>query len=295
METAKQARIIVTGGNGGLGLEAVRALAATGASVILACRDRAKGEAAAREVAGRVEVRALDLSSLASVQAFAEQLIAEGAPLDVLINNAGVMAIPRAETEDGFEQQLGVNHLGHFALTALLWPRMRETPGARVVTVSSTVHKIGSMRFDDLQSARSYSAWGAYAQSKLANLLFSFELARRIEATGVDARSVACHPGYAATNLQMVGPQVSGSTLTARLMQLGNAWFAQPAEAGAWPTVFAATRAEAYNGSFVGPSGPFELAGPARLVEASDAAHDARSAKRLWEESERLTGTSFPL
>lgn len=292
-EPAKNLRIVVTGGNGGLGFEAVKAFAKQGAHVVLACRDRSKGEAAAREVEGDVEVRSLNLASLASVRAFAAELIAEAAGLDVLVNNAGVMAIPRTETEDGFEQQLGVNHLGHFALTALLWPLLRKSPAARVVTVSSTVHKIGAMRFDDLQSAQAYSAWGAYAQSKLANLLFSFELARRIQGAALGQRSVACHPGYAATNLQMVGPTQSGSKLMAKFMQLGNSWFAQSAQAGAWPTVFAALQDEAYNGSFIGPSGPFELAGAPKRVEASERAEDTRAAQRLWTESEALTGVSF--
>jgi len=287
-------RIVVTGGNGGLGLEAVKAFAHGGAHVVLACRDVQKGEAAKASVGtvdGSIEVRRLDLASLASVRTFAETFAAED--VDVLVNNAGIMAIPRAETEDGFERQLGTNHLGHFALTAQLWPRLARSPRARVVTVSSTMHKTGSLQLDDLQGVHGYSPWGAYGQSKLANLLFSFELARRLEAAGSPARSVACHPGYAATNLQSVGPEASGSKIMGAFMKIGNSLFAQSAEAGAWPTVFAALREEATNGAYVGPGGPFELAGTPRLVKASARANDPIAAARLWEASERLTGVSF--
>jgi NAD(P)-dependent dehydrogenase (short-subunit alcohol dehydrogenase family) len=283
-------RIVVTGGNGGLGLETVKALARDGHRVVLACRDRARGDEAARGVTGAVEVAELDLASLASVRAFAERF---DGTLDVLVNNAGVMAIPRSETTDGFEKQLGTNHLGHFALTALLWPRLRETPGARVVTVSSTAHKLGKMDFDDLMGTRKYSPWGAYGQSKLANLLFSFELARRIDKAGLGLRSVACHPGYANTNLQMVGPQASGSAFMGAMMRMSNALFAQSAEAGAWPTEFAALRDEAVNGSFIGPGGLFERAGKPKLVRGNARANDLDDARRLWDESEKLTGVSF--
>lgn len=285
-------RIVVTGGNGGLGLEAIKSFARAGARIVLACRDRERGEAAARSVAGDVEVRELDLASLASVRAFAAHI---SEPIDVLVNNAGVMAIPRSETADGFERQLGTNHLGHFALTALLWPRLEERPHARVVTVSSSAHKMGKLDFDDPMSTRSYSPWGAYGQSKLANLLFSFELARRITRAGLEMRSVACHPGYADTNLQHVGPQASGSKIMGALMRLGNATLAQSAEAGAWPTEFAALRDEAVNGAYVGPGGLFELGGKPALVRASERANDAADAQRLWELSEKLTGVSFPV
>lgn len=284
-------RIVVTGGNSGIGLEAVRQLAEKGAEVVLACRDRSKGEAAARGLSGAISVRTLDLADLASVRAFAASF--DGERVDVLINNAGVMAVPRGETKDGFERQIGTNHLGHFALTALLWPRLREREGARVVTVSSSAHKMGRIDFDDLHGRAGYSAWRAYGQSKLANLLFAFELARKISAAGLRARSVACHPGYAATNLQLVGPQETGSKLGGWLMRTGNALIAQPAEAGAWPTVFAATAASVENGAYIGPGGMFELGGKPKVVQATRAAQDQEVARRLWEVSERETGVTF--
>lgn len=297
--TRPGARIVITGGNGGLGLETVKAFVRKGRHVVLACRDPKKGAAAARAVEGDVEVRELDLASLASVRAFAAGLGADvdesGAarPIDVLVNNAGVMAIPRGETADGFERQLGTNHLGHFALTALLWPLLRARPGARVVTVSSTAHRLGKMDFDDLMGARKYSPWGAYGQSKLANLLFSFELARRIDRAGLDARSVACHPGYANTDLQMVGPRQSGSKLMGAFMRIGNTLFAQSAEAGAWPIAYAALDEGAVNGSFVGPGGLFEIAGKPVLVEGNERSRDEAAAARLWAVSEELTGVPF--
>ena len=289
--------VIVTGANSGIGLEAARELAAHGASVTLAVRDRVRGDAAAGRVAeratGPVEVAPLDLADLSSVRDFADSW-AEGHPdgLDVLVNNAGVMAIPRRETADGFEMQLGTNHLGHFALTGLLLEALK--PDARVVTVSSGVHRMGSIDFDDLQSETDYRKWSAYAQSKLANLLFALELHRRASAAGADLRSIAVHPGYAATNLQSVGPEMSGDRVGRILIGLANRLVAQSAAAGAWPTLMAATDPEVPSGTFLGPTQWRGYRGTPGLETPSDAARDPETAARLWAESVRLTGVQYP-
>jgi NAD(P)-dependent dehydrogenase (short-subunit alcohol dehydrogenase family) len=291
--------VVVTGGNSGIGLEAARALAGRGAHVVLACRSREKAAAAARAIAAchpvtRVEVMPLDLASLASVRAFAEAFRRSHRALHLLINNAGVMAVPHQRTADGFEMQIGTNHLGHFALTGLLLDRLlgAEAGGyaARVVTVSSNAHKIGRIRFDDLHGERGYTKWGAYAQSKLANLLFANELARRVEAAGAGLLSVACHPGYTATNLQEVGPRLEGKRLLGGLMRLGNRFVAQAAAEGALPTLYAATAKDLRGGDYVGPDGFAEIWGPPRRVEPAARARDAEVAARLWELSERETG-----
>jgi NAD(P)-dependent dehydrogenase (short-subunit alcohol dehydrogenase family) len=234
---------------------------------------------------GSTEVRALDLADLGSVRAFAAEL--EG-PIDVLVNNAGVMALPERRTKDGFEMQLGTNHLGHFALTGLLLDRI----GDRVVTLSSQMHRVGKINFDDLQSERKYSAWPAYGQSKLANLIFAFELDRRLRAAGSDVRSVAAHPGYAATNLQTTGPEMSGSRIGVLLNRLNNVVLAQSAEKGALPTLYAATQ-DIPSGAYVGPDGPFESRGHPHLVSGNGRSRDPETARRLWAESERLTGVTF--
>jgi NAD(P)-dependent dehydrogenase (short-subunit alcohol dehydrogenase family) len=278
--------IVVTGANSGIGAAAARELARAGARVVLAVRDVAKGQAAAAGTPGRAEVRALDLADLASVRAFADGL---GGEIDVLVNNAGVMALPQRRTADGFELQLGTNHLGHFALTGLLLDRLRD----RVVTVSSLNHRMGRIRFDDLQSERGYGKWRAYAQSKLANLLFTFELDRRLRAAGSPLRAVACHPGYSATELQTAGPRMEGSGVRACGAALANRIFAQSAEMGALPTLYAATVADLPGGAYVGPDGPFERGGHPRLVGTSYAARDLDTARRLWEVSEELTGVRY--
>jgi NAD(P)-dependent dehydrogenase (short-subunit alcohol dehydrogenase family) len=289
---------VVTGANSGIGFEAARALARRGARVVLACRNPDRAREAARAIegespAGAVEVRALDLASLASVRAFAEGLQRDPGRLELLVNNAGVMAIPRRTTADGFEMQLGTNHLGHFALTGLLLDRLLAAPAARIVTVSSSVHRIGRIVFDDLQGERRYGAWRAYAQSKLANLLFAFELQRRLVAAGAAALSVACHPGYAATQLQFVGPRLSGSSLMHGIMAFGNRLFAQDAAAGALPTLYAATAPDVRGGDFVGPDGVGEMRGHPKRVAPAARARDERSAARLWEVSEALTGVRY--
>ncbi len=280
---------IVTGANSGLGLVTARELARAGARVVLACRNTAKGEDAAtqirRDVAGAdISVAALDLGSLESVRTFAAGVDGD---VDLLINNAGVMAPPRRETADGFELQFGTNHLGHFALTAGLFDRLKED--GRVVTLSSGAHRIGKIDFDDLQRTRRYFRWTAYGQSKLANLMFALEFDRRLRRTGSKIRSVAAHPGYAATNLQSAAAPVFDRLF----MKVSNAVIAQSAEMGALPTLYAATKPDVESGTFVGPDGLGEQRGHPEPVEPSGAAKDAEVARRLWEVSEALTGASL--
>jgi len=267
---------VITGANSGIGLEAARALGAAGARVVVACRDTAKGEHAVAELDGDFDVRRLDLADLASVRGFASEL--EG-DVDVLINNAGVMAVPRARTADGFEMQLGTNHLGHFALTGLLLDSLRD----RVVTISSGAHRFGRMNFGDLMSERHYQRWLAYGQSKLANLLFMQELQRRLETADSSLRSVAAHPGYAATNLQFHTQSIQD-----KLMGLGNHIFAQSAAMGALPTLYAATQ-DIPGGSFVEPGGFGHLRGSPAISKAAASAYDVLMAERLWGLSTQLT------
>jgi NAD(P)-dependent dehydrogenase (short-subunit alcohol dehydrogenase family) len=275
---------VVTGANSGLGRATASALAAAGAHVVLAVRDLQKGLDAAPAMPGDTEVRQLDLASLASIHSFADDW---AGPIDLLINNAGVMIPPLSRTADGFELQFGTNHLGHFALTNLLLPRIT----GRVVTVSSTGHRMGSIDFDDLNWERKpYRAWLAYGQSKLANLLFTAELQRRLSGAGSRVLAMAAHPGYAATNLQFH----SHNRVQELLLWLGNRVFAQSAAAGALPTLYAAV-ADLPGNSFAGPSGFKEQRGSPRLVGRSSAAQDLRLAGRLWEVSETLTGVTFPL
>jgi NAD(P)-dependent dehydrogenase (short-subunit alcohol dehydrogenase family) len=289
--------VVVTGANSGIGLAAAQALAEHGAAVTLAVRDRVRGDAAARGIAeqtgAEVEVAPLDLADLSSVRDFAAEWTA-GHPqgLDVLVNNAGVMAIPRRETADGFEMQLGTNHLGHFALTGLLLDALN--PDGRVVTVSSGAHRFGRMDFDDLQSQRSYQKWRVYGQSKLANILFALELDRRASAAGIPLRSIAVHPGYAATNLQRVGLEMSGDRIGGFLMGLANRFLAQSAEAGAWPTLMAATDPDVPSGTFLGPTQWRGQRGTPGVETPSDAARDPDAAARLWEQSEQLTAVAYP-
>jgi NAD(P)-dependent dehydrogenase (short-subunit alcohol dehydrogenase family) len=276
--------VVVTGANSGIGLVAARELARAGGRVVLAVRNTAKGDAAAATITGETEVRALDLSDLASVRAFAEGW--EG-DLDVLVNNAGVMATPLGRTKDGFELQLGTNHLGPFALTNLLLPHIKD----RVVTISSTAHRMGRLRRDDLNwDSGGYKRWGAYGQSKLANLLFTLELQRRLNTAGSDVRAVAAHPGYAATNLQAH----TGSALQNGFMALTNKVLAQSDAMGALPTLYAATQ-DIPGGSYVGPDSLREQRGHPTLVGRTKQASDGDDARWLWERSEELTGVTFPL
>ena len=277
--------VVVTGANSGIGLTAADALARAGAHVVLAVRDTERGRAAAVAVHGSTEVRRLDLADLASVRSFAEDW--QG-PLHLLVNNAGVMMLPRQRTKDGFEMQFGTNHLGHFALTNLLLPHITD----RVVTVSSGAHRWGGARidFDDLDLAANYTPQRAYAQSKLANLLFTLELQRRLTESGSPVRALAAHPGYAATNLQ----SHAASPVLRAFMRLGNRFFAQDDRAGALPTLYAATE-DLPGASYVGPDGLGEMRGAPALVGRSRAAGDPLTARRLWRVSEELTGTHFPL
>lgn len=274
---------VITGANSGLGLETAKVLAGRGARVVLAVRDTVKGDEAAQGIPGQTEVRRLDLADLSSVRAFAEDW--EG-DLHLLINNAGVMAIPRSSTVDGFETQFGVNHLGHFALTN----RLLEHVTGRVVTVSSGLHaSVRGIHFEDVNLEQGYSPYRAYGRSKLANLLFTLELQRRLEEAGSSVLATAAHPGYAATNLQ----GRTGKALEDRFMRMLNKVIAQSAAAGALPTIYAATQ-DVPGAAYAGPTGMFGTGAPG-LVGRSGAAKDADAARRLWELSEEATGTSFPL
>lgn len=291
-------RVVVTGATGGLGYETALALAGAGAAVVLAGRNAGKGKAAVARILGvhhgaDVRFMPLDLASLASVAAFADGLAAEGRPLDLLVNNAGIMALPtRQTTADGFEAQFATNHLGHFALTLRLLPLLRQAAAPRVVTVSSLMHARGSIRFDDLQS-RDYAPWRAYAQSKLANLLFAKELARRSAAAGWGIASMAAHPGWARTDLVANGPgKTDRGGLTWLAVQLAAPIFAQSAAAGALPILFAATAADAASGGYYGPQGMGELTGRPGPARIAPQAGDAAVAARLWAESARLVGVT---
>jgi len=275
---------IVTGANSGIGRAAAGALAGAGARVVLAVRDTEKGRAAAAAMPGAPEVRRLDLASLASIREFAAGWDGE---VDLLINNAGVMAPPLSRTADGFELQFGTNHLGHFALTNLL---LEQVTG-RVVTVSSTGHRLGAIDFDDLNWERKpYRRWRAYGQSKLANLLFTAELQQRLAAAGSPVLATAAHPGYAATNLQFH----SGRQIVDVVSRLGNRLLAQDEAGGALPTLYAAA-ADIPGNSFAGPGGFMEQRGAPKLVGRSAAASDPGVARRLWDVSEQLTAARFPL
>lgn len=290
---------VITGGNSGIGWEAGRVLAEHGAHVILACRnaDKAKEAVSAIQKTARadakVEARSLDLASLESVKRFAETLLSEGQAIDGLLNNAGLMALPYSRTNDGFETQLGVNHLGHFALTGRVLPLLRKATGARVVNVSSQAHRMGKMNFDDLMSERRYEKWTAYGQSKLANLLFTFELGRRLKKAGEGIVVTAAHPGYSATSLQGKGPEMSGSKFDGLMMKMGNGMFAQTAAMGALPTLRAAVDPAAASGDYFGPGGLFEIGGAPKKVGTSARARDEASAATLWKRSVELTGVDF--
>jgi len=279
---------IVTGANSGLGYETARVLAQRGATVVMACRNAQKAEAAASRIralnpVGEVLVMALDLSDLRSVHAFAEAFRADHHRLDLLVNNAGIMVPPLGRTAQGFETQFGVNHLAHFALTAQLLDLLERTPGARVVNVSSIAHRFGKIDFEDLNwQTRGYAAMPAYGQSKLANLLFTYELQRRLTTSGKNVLAVAAHPGWASTGLQ---GQDSGS-------QLANRLFAQSQAMGALPSLYAATAADVMGGGYYGPPGLLELGGTPERVRSSTRSHNEQDARRLWEVSEELTGVN---
>jgi NAD(P)-dependent dehydrogenase (short-subunit alcohol dehydrogenase family) len=280
---------IVTGANSGIGYEAARALARKCATVILACRNLDKGEAAVRSIVqetpdAKAELLPLDLSSLASVHRFAGEFSERYDRLDMLINNAGIMMTPFGKTADGFELQFGTNHLGHFALTGLLLDLVLRTPRARVVTVSSEGARFTKMDFGNLNGEVHYDRQRAYAQSKLANLLFTCELQRRFEEAGVDTLAVAAHPGWTATNLQVHYP----------MARLFNPLIAQKPEMGALPTLYAAAASDVQGGGYYGPRGWLGLKGYPTRVQSSAASHDTQAAARLWAVSEELTGVRYP-
>lgn len=286
--------VVVTGANSGLGLETTKVLAAHGAQVVMACRDARKADAAVDEVrqtvpSAKLVVRALDLASLADIARFAKELLVAHPVVDVLINNAGIMAIPRRLTADGFEMQLGTNHLGHFALTLQVLPALEAAAAGRVVSVASQAHRMGTMKFDDLMGEKKYSAWGAYGQSKLANLLFIFELERRLRATKKKTIALAAHPGYAATNLQGVGPKMTNSSFGSWVMNVGNSVIAQSAAMGALPSLRAATDAAAKGGEYYGPDGFMQNSGYPVKVEGNAKSQSLPDAAKLWAISEQLT------
>jgi NAD(P)-dependent dehydrogenase (short-subunit alcohol dehydrogenase family) len=285
---------VVTGANSGIGLVTALELARSGAGVVLACRNLEKGAAAVTQIResapnAQVEVQELDLSSLDSVRRFADGLGAE--PLDLLVNNAGIMWTPQGRTDDGFELQFGTNHLGHFALTGLLLARLNRAEAPRVVTLSSNEHKRGHMHFDDLQLEHGYGSRKAYRQSKLANAAFGLELDRRLRDAGSPIKSVLAHPGYTATNLQLAGP--TGATKL--LMRIGNPLLGMSAEQGALPTLFAATAPDVEGGQYIGPDGIGEYRGYPTRVKVKPEGRDPEVGRRLWSVSEELTGVTYDL
>ena len=289
---------MITGANSGLGFRSALALARSGAQVILGCRNPAKAAEALTEVKGAATAAEpfavpLDLADLSSVAAVADEVARRVDRLDVLMNNAGVMAIPRHETADGFEAQFGTNHLGHFALTGRLLPLLLTAPAPRVVVTSSQAHRIGRMRWEDPHGRTRYRKWPAYGQSKLSNLLFMFELDRRARAEGANLLAAAAHPGYAATHLQAAAYETSGNRLMTRIMGFANSVVAQSDAHGAWPQLYAATMADVRSGAYYGPRGPFEMRGHPTVVRPTAAARRPADSQRLWELSERETGVTY--
>lgn len=294
---SQQGRLaIVTGANSGIGFQSARHLARAGAAVILACRNAEKGEAARARIASEnrtsnVEARVLDVADLESVRKFAAKFLSEGRPLDLLINNAGVMALPeRRLTPQGFEMQLGTNHLGHFALTGLLLPALLRQAASRVVTVASIAHKGGKLNFDDLNAERGYDPRRAYQQSKLANLVFGLELNRQLRGRGANTMSVIAHPGVAVTNIVSNG---MGTGLRGRLVEIVFPFVGQSDARGSWPLLYAATSPEAHGGGYYGPDGIAEIKGTPVEVKPKPHALDPAAGKRLWEISETLTGVRY--
>jgi len=290
--------VIVTGANSGLGYEVTLALATKGAYVVMACRSLDKGEQAAALVRKQhppavLAVMELDLATLTSVRRFAEAFQQQYTTLDILCNNAGLMAIPRRITADGFEMQFGTNHLGHFALTGLLLAPLLQTPSARVVSVSSGLHERGTINFADLMGQQSYEKWTAYSQSKLANLLFAYELQRKLVAAGVDVKSVATHPGYSATNLQGVGPAMEGSWGARIGMMLANRLIAQSAAQGALNLLYAAVAPDVNGCDYIGPTGFQGMRGAPGKVRSNAESYNEEVATKLWALSVELTGVTY--
>jgi NAD(P)-dependent dehydrogenase (short-subunit alcohol dehydrogenase family) len=292
---------LVTGANSGIGYHTALELARKGASVILACRNPKKGEDALKRLktavpGAKAELAELDLSSLKSVRAFAVAFAARGAALDLLINNAGIMApLTRKTSPDGFEIQLATNHLGHFLLTSLLLPSLRRAPAPRVVTIASIAHRRGKMNFEDLQSERSYSPFASYAQTKLANLLFAFELQRRADKAGVKLLSVAAHPGVAMTSIIINGIGGGAPTLITRVINFFSPLYMHSEDQGALPTLYAATMPDVAPGGYYGPDGFREMTGFPVRVDSKPQSKDPVAAARLWDVSEKLTGAKFGL
>ena len=288
---------VVTGATGGLGYETALALAGAGAEVLVTGRNTEKGRVAIDRInravpSAKVRFEMLDLASLRSVRAFAAKMVANGQPVDLLINNAGVMDLPgRRLTEDGFEMQFGTNHLSHFALTGLLLPVLHSAEAPRVVNVSSLAHRGGKIDFDNLQAERKYRSWPAYQQSKLANLLFTFELQRRSDSNGWGLMSNAAHPGYARTDLIPNGPGTGG--LKGAGAKLVGSFMSHSAAAGALPTLFAATSSAAMPMGYYGPNGFYELKGPVAPAKVMPQAKDEAVAHKLWDVSEQLTGVQW--
>ncbi len=291
--------VLVTGANSGIGLRAAEELAGAGARVLMACRNPDKARAAVDGVRRRfpdseIETIELDLADLGSVERAAGQVRDRVEALDLLINNAGVMATPQMRTADGFELQLGTNHLGHYALTGDLLETLLAAPAARIVSVSSMAHRQGKMDFDDLNWEHGYSRWPAYGRSKLSNLLFTFELDRQLRRIDSPAIAVAAHPGYSATNLQSAGPgEGTFGVVLKPLFKLANVFFAQSDEKGALPTLYAATAPDVVGGDYIGPDGIGEARGYPTKVGCSSEASDEEAARRLWKASEELTGVRF--
>lgn len=293
--------VVVTGASAGLGRETARVLASRGATVVLACRDVVKAEAAADLIAAesaaerrKLRVVRLDLASLASVRAAADEIRSRYSGPNLLINNAGVMLVPFQRTEDGFELTFATNHLGHFALTGLLLERLLATPRSRVVTVSSSAHRRARLDLADPESERDYEPAEAYDRSKLANLLFTYELQHRLQAAGAETISLAAHPGNARTDLWRTSSRLERALIGARLRAL-NFWLAQSAEDGALPTVRAALDPAARGGDYYGPAGWGQYTGQPTRVDSSPNSHDRAAQRRLWTLSEHLTGVSYPL
>ena len=292
--------VFITGANSGIGLEATREFARRGAHVVMACRSEEKAREAIAQLSREVptdalEFLALDLMSLDSVRSAAREFQARHERLDCLVNNAGIMAVPLRRTADGFESQMGTNHLRHFVLTARLWSSLRSAPSARVVNVSSMAHRMGQLPLDDLEGTGTYSPWTRYGQTKLANLLFTLELDRRIREAGLPVKALSCHPGYSNTNLQTVAPRMQGSRMGEMLSAWANRLFAQSPAMGALPTLYAAAMEDLEGGEFIGPDGLMEMRGHPRIVMPSATGRDSSAARLLWKDSERLTGEPFSL
>jgi NAD(P)-dependent dehydrogenase (short-subunit alcohol dehydrogenase family) len=291
---------VITGGNSGIGFEAARALVAKGGEVVLACRDANKMAAAATNlrttIAGaKVHEVVLDLSSLQSIAAASTTLARLTPKVDVLINNAGVMALPERATVDGFEMQFGTNHLGHFAWTGLVLPLVMAAPKGRVVTVSSLLHRKGTIDFEAIPKPKIYDENKQYSMSKLANVLFSYELDRKLKRANSQALALACHPGYSSTNLQAVGAEMKGSRLLGVVMAMSNAIVAQPATMGMLGTLYAATGSDIVGAEYIGPTGLNHLRGYPKKIRSNDESYDVAVAEKLWSVSSQLTGINYPV